>query len=203
MFNDSARTLYIWPTLSVSLYTVCYCIWRFFYCISLFTICQLEHYIFSHFYQSLHSFYLITACYTGQFRLTTLVNSLPKWSYQTRLLFATDSTLFTVCQLEHYILGHFHKSLHSFYLITVCYTVCYTGPFRHNYFSQQFTRMIIPIAPTVYDRLYTVHCLPAGTQYTRPFSPEPSFFFYLINVWYTVCYTGQFRHNYSSQLQQY
>ena len=126
MFNDAARTLYIWPTLSVSLYTVCYCIWRFFYCISLFTICQLEHYIFSHFYQSLHSFYLITACYTGQF--------------------------------------------------------------RRNYFSQQFTQVIIPNAPTVCDRLNTVHCLPAGTLYTWPFSPEPTFFLFDNCLLYCLLY---------------
>ena len=116
MFNDAARALYIWPTLSVSQYTVCYCISRFIYCTSLFTICQLEHYIFSHFYQSQHSFYLITACYAVQF--------------------------------------------------------------RRNYFSQQFTRVIIPNASTVCDRLYTVYWLPAGTLYTWPFSPMPTFFLF-------------------------
>ena len=95
------------------------------------------------------------------------------------ILFATASdesfyctSLFTICQLEHYIFSHFHQSLHSIYVITVC---C-TGQFRHSYLSQQFTRVIRLNAPTVCDRLYTVYCLPDGTLYAWPFSPEPTFF---------------------------
>ena len=98
--------------------------------------------------------------------------------------------LYTVhcCQLEHYIFYHFHQSLHSFYLITVCNTVCYTGQFRHSYFSQQFTRVFIPNAPTVCDRLLTVHCLEAGTLYTWPFSPEPIYFLFYSCLLYRLLY---------------
>ena len=67
-------------------------------------------------------------------------------------------------------------------------TACYNGQFRRYYFSQQFTRVIIPNAPTVCDRLYTVHCLQGGTLYTWPFSPEPTFFLFDNCLLYCLLY---------------
>ena len=95
------------------------------------------------------------------------------------ILYASWNTIYSAIFTRAYIL---------FYLITVCYTVCYTGHLRHIYFSQQFTRVIIPNAPTVCDRLYTVHCLPAGTLYTWPFSTEPTFFLFDNCLLYCLLY---------------